>query len=108
MYNTPRAATVISTEPSTLWRIDRATYRSIVTYHHKVTSDEFFDLVSNVMILGKRLGDVLSPAELSKVVSTVEIEEFAAGSMIIRQHQTGDYFYIIRQTITTFLILYYH
>ena len=97
MYNTPRAATVISTEASTLWRIDRLTYRMIVTHHNKITSDEFFGLVSNVCILGKRLGDVLSPAQLNKVVSTVEIEEFEPHSVIIRQHQTGDYFYIISE-----------
>jgi CRP-like cAMP-binding protein len=97
MYNTPRAATVISTEASTLWRIDRLTYRMIVTHHNKITSDEFFGLVSNVCILGKRLGDVLSSAQLNKVVSTVEIEEFEPNSVIIRQHQTGDYFYIISE-----------
>lgn len=97
MYNTPRAATVVSTEASTLWRIDRTTYRSIVTYHNKITSDEYFQLVSNVTILGKRLGDVLSAAELSKVVSTLEIEEFEPDAVIIRQHATGDYFYIISE-----------
>jgi CRP-like cAMP-binding protein len=80
-----------------LWRIDRQTYRTIITHHNKETSDEFFGLVSNVHILGKRLGDVLSHAELSKVVSTLEIEEFEHDSVIIRQHQTGDYFYIISE-----------
>jgi CRP-like cAMP-binding protein len=97
MYNTPRAATVISTELSTLWRIDRQTYRTIITRHNKETSDEFYGLISNVHILNQRLGDVLSPAEISKVVSTLEVEEFEHGSVIIRQHQTGDYFYIISE-----------
>jgi CRP-like cAMP-binding protein len=97
MYNTPRAATVISTEASNLWRIDRQTYRTIVTYHNKTVSDEFFGLVSNVTILGKRLGDVLSHAELNKVVSTLEMDEFEDNAVIIRQHQTGDYFYIISE-----------
>lgn len=97
MYNTPRAATVISSEPSTLWRIDRQTYRGIIMYHNKITSDEFYGLVSNVHILGKRLGDVLSQSELNKVVSTLEREEFEDNSIIIRQHQTGDYFYIISE-----------
>lgn len=97
MYNTPRAATVTSAELSTLWRIDRQTYRTIVARHNKETSDEFYGLISNVHILNKRLGDVLSPAELSKVVSTLEIEEFENDSVIIRQHQTGDYFYIISE-----------
>jgi CRP-like cAMP-binding protein len=97
MYNTPRAATVVSIEASVLWRIDRGTYRSIVTHHNKITSDEFYQLASHVHILGKRLGDILNPAELNKVVSTLEIEEFEHESVIIRQHQTGDYFYIISE-----------
>lgn len=97
MYNTPRAATVISSELTTLWRIDRQTYRTIVLRHNKETSDEFHGLISNVCLLNKRLGDVLSAGELGKVVSTLEIEEFEHDSVIIRQHQTGDYFYIISE-----------
>eukprot|EP01039_Chlorochromonas_danica_P003323 gene3323-3646_t len=97
MYNTPRAATIISSTASTLWRIDRHTYRTIVTRHNMETSDEFYDLVSNVCILQKRIGDVLSPTEIRKVVSTLEVEDFEDGSVIIRQHQTGDYFYIIAE-----------
>lgn len=97
MYNTPRAATVIASDESLLWRINRHTYRSIVTHHNKTTSDDFFALVSGVHILGKRLGDVLSTSEMNKVVATVEVEEFDDNSVIIRQNQTGDYFYIISE-----------
>lgn len=97
MYNTPRAATVISTEDCVLWRIDRQTYRTIVTHHNKETSAEFATLISNVYILGKRLGDVLSQNELNKVVSSLEIEEFENDSVIVRQYLTGDYFYIITE-----------
>lgn len=99
MYNTPRAATVISTEDCVLWRIDRQTYRQIVTHHNKETSAEFASLISNVYILGKRLGDVLSQNELNKVVSSLEIEEFENDSVIVRQYLTGDYFYIITEGV---------
>jgi CRP-like cAMP-binding protein len=40
---------------------------------------------------------VLSTADLNKMVSSVELEEFDDGSVIIRQHLTGDYFYIISE-----------
>jgi cAMP-dependent protein kinase regulator len=97
MYNTPRAATVVCTQPAVLWRMSRQTYRTIVTQHSKNTAKEFIELISNVQILGKRLGDVFSVNELNKVVSSLEVEAFEDGACIVRQYLTGDYFYIITE-----------
>jgi cAMP-dependent protein kinase regulator len=97
MYNTPRAATVMCVAPGALWRMSRQTYRTIVTQHSKNTAKEFIELISNVQILGKRLGDVFSVNELNKVVSSLEVEAFEDGACIVRQYQTGDYFYIITE-----------
>ena len=97
MYNTPRAATVVCTVPGVLWRMSRQTYRTIVTQHSKNTAKEFIELISNVQILGKRLGDVFSVNELNKVVSSLEVEAFEDGACIVRQYLTGDYFYIITE-----------
>jgi CRP-like cAMP-binding protein len=97
MYNTPRAATVVCTAPGVLWRMSRQTYRTIVTQHSKNTAKEFIELISNVQILGKRLGDVFSVNELNKVVSSLEVEAFEDGACIVRQYLTGDYFYIITE-----------
>ena len=97
MYNTPRAATVVCTVPGILWRMSRQTYRTIVTQHSKNTAKEFISLISNVQILGKRLGDVFSVNELNKVVSSLEVEAFEDGACIVRQYLTGDYFYIITE-----------
>lgn len=97
MYNTPRAATVIAAENTVLWRIDRQNYRMIATHHHRTYSEELLSLVRNVDILGNRLGDVLSSNQLAKVVASLEVENFEPGSVIIRQSQTGDYFYIIKE-----------
>lgn len=97
MYNTPRAATVVCTVSGVLWRMSRQTYRTIVTQHSKNTAKEFIELISNVQILGKRLGDVFSVNELNKVVSSLEVEAFEDGACIVRQYLTGDYFYIITE-----------
>jgi cAMP-dependent protein kinase regulator len=96
MYNTPRAATVRSTKPCNLWRIDRKTYRCIVTYFHNIAMNENTQFVRNVEILGRRIGDTLKPSELSKVVSSLETEDYGDGAVIIRQGNTGDNFYIIK------------
>ena len=96
MYNTPRAATVRATSPCTLWRIDRKSYRKIVTYFHNIATSENTGFVTNMQIMGRRLGDTLKPSEVTKVVSSLETEEYGDGAVIIRQGNVGDNFYIIK------------
>ena len=96
MYKTPRAATVRASAPCNLWRIDRETYRKIVTYFHNVTISENTAYVTNMQIMGRRLGDILKPSEVTKVVSSLETEEYGDGAVIIRQGNVGDNFYIIK------------
>ena len=96
MYNTPRAASVKAKCTCSLWRIDRVTYRRIVTHYHNETLVENSAFLSNVVLHGKRIGDILDEKEKSKVVSQLDLEEFTEGSIIIRQGNTGDSFYIIK------------
>jgi CRP-like cAMP-binding protein len=96
LYNTPRAATVRSLTPCTLWRIDRPTYRCIVTYFHNLALAEHTEFLKNVQLHGNRLGDILKPSDVDKVVTHLETEEFTDGSVIIRQGNTGDSFFIIK------------
>jgi cAMP-dependent protein kinase regulator len=96
MYNTPRAATVRSIRPCLLWRIDRRTYRCIVTYFHNLALNEHTEFVRNVSLHGNRIGDILKPSEVDKVVSHLDTEEYGDGAVIIRQGNTGDSFYIIK------------
>lgn len=96
MYNTPRAASVKAKTDCELWRIDRVTYRRIVTYYHNEAMAENTRYLSNVMLHGKKIGDMLGSGDMSKVVSQLDMEEFADGSIIVRQGNTGDSFYIIK------------
>lgn len=96
MYNTPRAASVKAKTKCDLWRIDRVTYRRIVTHYHNEALTENSSFLSNVVLHGKRVGDILNENEKIKVVSQLDIEEYSDGSIIIRQGNTGDLFYIIK------------
>ena len=96
MYNTPRAASVKSKVSCDLWRIDRNTYRRIVTHYHNETLNENSDFLSNVVLHGNRVGDILTDNDRMKVVAQLEMEEFSDGSIIIRQGNTGDSFFIIK------------
>ena len=60
MYNTPRAATVKAAGPCTLWCIDRATFRSIVTHFQKVRTAKYVGFLSAVTFSGVKLGDKLT------------------------------------------------
>lgn len=96
MYNTPRAASVKAKSSCELWRIDRVTYRRIVTHYHNEALTENSTFLSNVVLHGKRVGDILDENEKIKVVSQLDLEEYSDGSIIVRQGNTGDSFYIIK------------
>lgn len=96
MYNTPRAASVKAKAPCVLWRIDRITYRRIVTHYHNEAIIENTTLLSAVVLHGKRLGEILDRADMSKVVAQLDVEEYADGAIIVRQGNVGDSFYIIK------------
>ena len=97
MYNSPRAATVKCADACTLWQIDRKTYREIIVYYKFLRNQQYQEFVKVVEIGGKKLGDLLKPADLEKFTVSLEKEVFEAGDFIIRQGNTGDQFYIISE-----------
>jgi len=97
MYNSPRAATVKAADSCTLWQIDRKTYREIVVYYKFLRNQQYQEFVKEVEISGKKLGDLLKPADLEKFTVSLEKEVFEVGEFIIRQGNTGDQFYIISE-----------
>ena len=95
MYNTPRAASIKASSDCHLWSIDRDTYRNVVLYHKTMRNQQYMQFLRKVEIKGKQLGAIMTDAELEKMTSSLEKENFEAGESIIRQGNTGDHFYII-------------
>ena len=60
MYNTPRAASIKATTDCKLWQIDRLTYRGIILQAKYAQNKKYIELLENVTINSKRLGDLLS------------------------------------------------
>jgi cAMP-dependent protein kinase regulator len=90
MYNAPRAATVVSTEPSTLWQLDRVTFRRILmdsAFQRRRMYESFLEEV--------KLLSSLTPYERSKIADALETQKYPAGSTIIKQGDVGDHFYIL-------------
>jgi cAMP-dependent protein kinase regulator len=90
MYNAPRAATVISTEPGIVWQLDRVTFRRILmdsAFQRRRMYESFLEEVE--------LFKTLEPYERSKIADALETRKYPAGSTIIKEGDVGDKFYIL-------------
>lgn len=90
MYNAPRAATIISTEPGVLWQLDRVTFRRILmdsAFQRRRMYESFLEEVD--------LFSTLEPYERSKIADALETTKYPAGSAIIKEGEAGDKFYIL-------------
>ena len=92
MYGHPRAATVLSIEPSTLWRVDRITFRTIIlkAAHRRRTMYEHF--LSTVPLLAS-----LSPEERSKIADALTSKVYADGAVVVKQGEPGDTFFLVEE-----------
>ncbi|MCJ1394969.1 hypothetical protein MMC18_007850 [Xylographa bjoerkii] len=91
MYNAPRAATVISTEASSLlWYLDRITFRRILMDSAFARRRMYENFLNEVPLLS-----TLTPYERSKIADALETQKFPAGSTIIREGDPGEAFYLL-------------
>ncbi|CAI7655615.1 unnamed protein product [Penicillium glandicola] len=91
MYNAPRAATVISTEPkSTLWALDRVTFRRILMDSAFQRRRMYEAFLEEVPLLSS-----LKPYERSKIADALDTIKYPANSTIIHEGDPGDAFYLL-------------
>ncbi|KAK7049657.1 hypothetical protein VNI00_005688 [Paramarasmius palmivorus] len=92
MYGHPRAATVLSIEPSTLWALDRITFRTIIlkAAHRRRTMYEHF--LSTVPILSS-----LDAPEKSKIADALVSRVYVDGEAVVRQGEMGDNFFFVEE-----------
>ncbi|KAL0582007.1 hypothetical protein V5O48_000065 [Marasmius crinis-equi] len=92
MYGHPRAATVLSIEPSTLWALDRITFRTIIlkAAHRRRTMYEHF--LSTVPLLGS-----LEGAEKSKIADALVSRVYLDGEAVVKQGEMGDNFFFVEE-----------
>jgi cAMP-dependent protein kinase regulator len=91
MYNAPRAATVISIDgASTLWALDRVTFRRILmdsTFQRRRLYEDFLE--------GVPLLSSLTTYERSKIADALETQKYPPGSTIIKEGDAGEAFYLL-------------
>jgi len=80
LYNTPRNATIITTANSTLWAVDRFTFRRVL---RNISSDKLIayeKFLANVPLLAP-----LSSTERSKIAEALDEQRFSPGEHIVKQ-----------------------
>ncbi|KAG8529585.1 uncharacterized protein KY384_006222 [Bacidia gigantensis] len=91
MYNAPRAATVVSTEAnSTLWALDRITFRRILmdsAYGRRRMYEKFLE---EVPLLRE-----LTLYERSKIADALDTKRFKTGEVIIKEGEPGESFFFL-------------
>lgn len=90
MYNAPRAATVISTESSTLWALDRVTFRRILMDSAFQRRRMYEGFLEEVPLLS-----TLTPYERSKIADALETKKYPPASTIIQEGDVGESFYLL-------------
>ncbi|KAI7153792.1 cAMP-dependent protein kinase regulatory [Hortaea werneckii] len=90
MYNAPRAATVVSTEPSVVWQLDRITFRRILMDSAFQRRRMYESFLEEVPLLSG-----LTPYERSKIADALETHKYPANTTIIKEGDVGDKFYIL-------------
>ncbi|KIP09224.1 hypothetical protein PHLGIDRAFT_87117 [Phlebiopsis gigantea 11061_1 CR5-6] len=90
MYGHLRAASVVAIENSTLWALDRITFRTIIlkAAHRRRTMYEQF--LSSVPLLTS-----LGPEERSKIADALSSVTYEDGEAVVKQGEMGDSFFII-------------
>ncbi|EIN10586.1 protein kinase A regulatory subunit [Punctularia strigosozonata HHB-11173 SS5] len=92
MYGHPRAATVLSMEPCTLWSLDRITFRTIIlkAAHRRRTMYEQF-LASVPLLTG------LETEERSKIADALVSKAYEDGEAVVQQGEMGDTFFFVEE-----------
>jgi cAMP-dependent protein kinase regulator len=90
MYNAPRAATVMTAEQSTLWALDRVTFRRILMDSAFQRRRMYEGFLEEVPLLSS-----LTPYERSKIADALETKKYPAGTTIIKEGDVGESFYIL-------------
>lgn len=90
MYNAPRAASVVSTSPATVWALDRQTFQNILMTTTFQKRDMFDTFLRDVRLLRS-----LTQYERGKIADVLETQKFGPGETIIHEGDVGNTFYLL-------------
>ncbi|KAK7203144.1 cyclic nucleotide-binding-like protein [Myxozyma melibiosi] len=94
MYNAPRAATVITTEPCVLWVLDGTTFRRILMERTASKRSMYEGFLREVPVL-----TTLNNWERAKIADALKAVTFEAGETVVKEGEVGELFYLIEDGV---------
>lgn len=91
LHDTPRSATIRSTEPCSLWALDGKTFRQFLQTVNSQNYAENKAFVNSVHIFAS-----LTEAQREQLVNSLTSQLFANGQKIVNEGDPGELFYIIK------------
>ncbi|KAL1738678.1 putative cyclic AMP-dependent protein kinase regulatory subunit [Schizophyllum fasciatum] len=92
MYGHARAATVLSIEPSSLWKIERRDFRHVVVSLAHKRRSMYEQFLSTVTLLSS-----LDASERSKIADALVSRVYEDGQAVVKQGETGDTFFFVEE-----------
>jgi putative peptide zinc metalloprotease protein len=96
LHRAPRQATVLATEPSRVFVLDRSAFDTLLASDLAVRTRLERALAYREEVAQMALFRDLAPAELDVLLSRFVPLEVAEGEVIIRQGESGERFYVVR------------
>jgi cAMP-dependent protein kinase regulator len=92
LYNAPRAASIKATSNTVLWALDRETFNHIVKDAVIKRREQYENFLGKIELL-----DSLTFDEKNKICDCLKIERFKKGEYVIREGESGNTFYLIKE-----------
>lgn len=90
LYNAPRAATVVATEPGRVWGIDVLSFKMMLVTAENSKKKKYESFLEKVSILSD-----LNAFERAALSDVIDVATFSAGEIIMKQGDRGNNFYIL-------------
>ena len=92
LHNAPRAATVTAESDVGAWQVDATTFKSILMSKSKTDAQDYASFIKEVPLLRS-----LSKEAVRSLLDALEEQAFGAEQQIVKEGDTGDAFYIVRE-----------
>eukprot|EP00388_Colpodella_angusta_P012895 GDKJ01032538.1.p1 GENE.GDKJ01032538.1~~GDKJ01032538.1.p1 ORF type:complete len:354 (-),score=57.31 GDKJ01032538.1:482-1543(-) len=90
LYNSPRAATVKSTSPAQVWKLDRDSFQMMLVTESNTKARQYENMLDRI-----ELFDALNKFEKGQVSDMLQCEQYNDGDIIIKQGDLGNTFYLL-------------
>ena len=90
LYNAPRAATVVATEPGKVWGLDVLSFKMMLVTSENTKKKKYESFLEKVSILSD-----LNAFERASLSDVIDIAKFNPGEVIMQQGEQGNNFYIL-------------